>query len=288
MSDILALEAHLPKPPAEVYEALTSEAALRVWLASEAEVSLPDKQYTFWGRYTPQGSQAAQQLLAVSDSSLSFAWTLDELETIVTYTLTPSTSGTVLRLEQTNLPTLDELMNPPGRRDGRHSMHTFWGLSLANLASYLEGRTQTPKADFSEDRSAEIRVSFTIDAPASEVFASLIDPAAIAKWFGWEAEVEPHVGGTMSVGVDGKIFEFEPSRKLVYGDDEDTVVRWELEGSAGKTHLTFVQSGYTDDELDSAAQHEAGWLGGIAELKRMHELGEGWTPLTTELPAQPS
>lgn len=58
----------------------------------------------------------------------------------------------------------------------------------------------------------------------------------------------------------------------------------ELEGSDGKTFLAFVQSGYVDDELDTAAQHEAGWLASLAELKRMHELGDDWTPLTTELP----
>jgi hypothetical protein len=62
-------------------------------------------------------------------------------------------------------------------------------------------------------------------------------------------------------------------------------VRWELADSGGRTYLTFVQSGYSDTELDSAAQHEAGWLGSLAELKRMHELGDAWAPLTTELPA---
>ncbi|MQA86904.1 MAG: hypothetical protein GEV03_20310 [Streptosporangiales bacterium] len=46
------------------------------------------------------------------------------------------------------------------------------------------------------------------------------------------------------------------------------------------------ESGFADDELDNAAQHEAGWLGGVAELKRMHELGPNWRPLTSELPAE--
>jgi uncharacterized protein YndB with AHSA1/START domain len=288
MSDVLALAAHLSAPPPQVFSALTDPAALRVWLAEHAEVSLPDKRYAFWGKYTPQGSTAAQELLTASSDTLSFTWTLDNEETTVTVNLTPLASGTVLRLQQTNLPTIEELMNPPGRRDGRHAMHTFWGLALANLAEYLDGRPQTPKADFSPDRPTEIRVSFTVAAPPSAVFLSLIDPVAIKQWFGWEAEVEPHVGGRMSVGVDGRIFEFEPDKKLVYGDDSGTVVRWELEGSEGRTHLTFVQSGYTDDELDNAAQHEAGWLGGLAELKRMHELGDGWTPLTTELPSSPA
>ncbi|ONI81249.1 hypothetical protein ALI144C_22225 [Actinosynnema sp. ALI-1.44] len=284
MSDALTLEAHLSKPPKEVFEALTDATALRVWLAEQAEVSLPDERYAFWGKHTPQGTEAAQQLLAVTADTLSFSWTLDAQETTVTVQLSPAEDGTVLRLRQTDLPTLDELMNPPGRRDGRHSMHTFWSLAVANLAEYLDGRPLTPKADFGPARSKEIKASYTIAAPPSEVFASLLDPATIKKWFGWEAVVEPHVGGTMAVGVDGRIFELEPNRKLVYGDDEGTVVRWELEDTQGRTHLTFVQSGYTDDELDSAAQHEAGWLAGLAELKRMHELGPGWRPPTTELP----
>ena len=55
---------------------------------------------------------------------------------------------------------------------------------------------------------------------------------------------------------------------FAYADADGSIVRWELEGSEGKTFLTFVQSGYTDDEWDNAAQHEAGWLGSLAELKR--------------------
>nr|WP_042193966.1 SRPBCC domain-containing protein [Kibdelosporangium sp. MJ126-NF4]CEL20984.1 hypothetical protein [Kibdelosporangium sp. MJ126-NF4]CTQ95502.1 hypothetical protein [Kibdelosporangium sp. MJ126-NF4] len=285
MSDVLALETHLSSPLTEVHAALTDPAALGVWLAEYAEVSLPDKQFTFWGKHTPQGIQASQQLLSATETSLSFSWPLDAQDTTVTLDLSPTSDGTVLRLQQTNLPTLDELMDPPGRRDGRHSMHTFWALALANLAEFLDGRPLTPKADFSPARPQEIRAVLTIAAAPSEVFASLIDPAAIRKWFGWEAEVEPRVGGRMALGVDGRIFEFDQDRKLVYGDDEGAVVSWELEGSDGKTFLTFVHSGYTDSELDSAAQHEAGWLGGLAELKRMHELGEDWRPLTTDLPS---
>jgi len=199
--------------------------------------------------------------------------------------LQPDDGATLVALTQDNLPSLEELMAPRGRRDGRHSMHTFWGLALANLAAYVEGREWLPGADFSAARSSEIRIELVIDAPQEDVFAALIDPARIGRWFGWEAEVEPHVGGRMTLGVDGRIFEFEPPKRLGYADGQGAVVRWELADSGGRTHLTFVQSGYTDDELDNAAQHEAGWLGSLAELKRMSELGDAWTPLTTELPA---
>ncbi len=58
-------------------------------------------------------------------------------------------------------------MAPPrGRRDGLHSMHTFWGgLALANLAEHVEGRPLTPRADFRPERASEIRVRMEIDAP---------------------------------------------------------------------------------------------------------------------------
>ncbi|MFC5751502.1 SRPBCC domain-containing protein [Actinomadura rugatobispora] len=285
-SDELSIEARLGAPPPRVYHALTDPGALRSWLAEHAASAPERREYAFWGRHTPQGEIGRQTLVAAEeDRRLVFAWTLDDQRTTVELRLEPyGADGTTLRFRQDKMPTLEELMAPPGRRDGRHSMHTFWGLAVANLAEYVEGRPLTPKADFGPARPREIRAEVVIGASPEEVFASLVDPARIRRWFGWEAEVEPRVGGRMTLGLEGEISAFEPGKQLVYGDGEGTVVNWELAGSEGRTFLTFVQSGYSEDELDSAAQHEAGWLGGIAELKRMHELGDAWTPLITELP----
>jgi uncharacterized protein YndB with AHSA1/START domain len=289
MSDQLALHASISAPPAVVYRALTSTDAVRTWLAEHADIAVPDDRFEFWGRYTPQGERGRHRLLAARpDEELSFVWVLDGVETTVTIALAPGADGgTVLELRQDSLPTLDELMNPQGRRDGLHTMHTFWALALANLAEHAEGRPLTPKVDFSPRRAATIRVELDVAAPPERVFESLTEPERIRRWFGYAGAVEPHVGGRMVLGVDGWISEFEPGKLLVYGDDEGSVVRWELADSGGQTRLTFVQSGYSDTELDDAAQHEAGWLAGLAELRRMHELGDAWRPLTTELPTGP-
>lgn len=286
MSDVLSIEALLDAQRAIVYRALTSPAAMRSWLAEHAEVDLRTNTYAFWGRHTPQGDRRRQQLLAYErDSALSFSWSLDDRPTTVRLCLSAGVDGrTALRLHQDGQPSMDELMAPSGRRDGLHSMHTFWPLALANLAEYVEERPQTPKADFSRTRSNEIRAEFDINAPRGQVFASLLDPVQIERWFGWKAEVEPRIGGTITVGVDGKIFELDPDRRLVYADAEGAIVHWELADSDGQTHLTFVQSGYSTDEWDNTAQHEAGWFAALAELTRMHELGAAWTPLTRELP----
>jgi uncharacterized protein YndB with AHSA1/START domain len=286
MSDILRTQARLGATPATVYHALTHPEALRTWLAEHADVSLPHRRFAFWGRTTPQGQPDRQQLLAAEpERLLRFVWTLDGEPTTVDIQLRPDGHGTALSLRHDNLPSLEELMAPPGRRDGRHTMHTFWGQAVANLAAHVEGRELLPMADFSATRSPEIRIELAIDAAVDDVFASLIDPARIRDWFGWEAQVEPHAGGRATLGIDGKIFEFDPPKRLGYADGQGAVVRWELAYAGGRTHLTFVQSGYADTELDNAAQHEAGWLGSLAELRRMHELGDAWAPLTTELPA---
>lgn len=285
MSDALRMRAHLAATPSVVYRALTDPDALRTWLAEQADVAVPHMRFAFWGRTTPQGQSGNQRLVAAEpERLLRFVWTLDGEPTTVDIRMRSEGDGTALTFRQDNLPALEELMAPTGRRDGRHSMHTFWGLAIANLAAYVEGRERVPMADFSATRSPEIRIELPIDASAEDVFASLIDPVRIRDWFGWEAEVEPRTGGRMTLGVDGKIFEFEPPKRLAYADGEGAVLRWELADSGGRTYLTFVQSGYTADELDNAAQHEAGWLGSLAELRRMHELGDAWTPLTTELP----
>ncbi|WP_216215827.1 SRPBCC family protein [Amycolatopsis aidingensis] len=282
MSDVLDLTARLDAPPATVYRALTEPEALRTWFAEHAEAT-PDR-FAFWGRYTPQGEPGRQRLLvAETDRLLRFAWVLDGTETTVELRLAEAESGgTTLTLAQTGVPTMAELMEPAGRRDGLHTLHTFWPLAIARLAEYVEGRELTPACDFSPSRPAEIRIEVTVDGAPEEVFESLVDPKRIARWFGWEAEVEPRLGGRMALGADGRIFEFEPGRTLAYSDEEGAIVRWELAGSAGRTRLTFVQSGFPAGEPDNAAQHEAGWLGGLAELKRLHTLGESWRPLTTE------
>jgi uncharacterized protein YndB with AHSA1/START domain len=233
----------------------------------------------------PQGARGRQRLVAAEpDRLLVFTWTLDGIETEVRIELAEAGEHTVLTLRHDRMPTLAELMAPPGRRDGRHSMHTFWALALVNLAEHLAARGPALRADFGADRPREIRAAITIAAPPERVFASLVEPAQVERWFGWAPEVEPRVGGRISFGLDGEISEFEPGEVLVYGDGAGAVVRWELAGSAGGTHLTFVQSGFGADELDSAAQHEAGWLAGIAELRRMHELGADWAPVSTDLP----
>jgi hypothetical protein len=53
-------------------------------------------------------------------------------------------------------------------------------------------------------------------------------------------------------------------------------VTWKLEDSAGKTKLSFVQSGF--DTANPPYGAWTGWLSGLAELRRYHELAD-WRPI---------
>ena len=286
VTDVLHLQVHINAPAAKVYEALTASSALRTGLAEYAEVSIADDRFEFLGPTTPQGLNPNQKLLkAQPNQLLRIEWTLDGQPTTVEFGITENQETSIVSLKQDGLPILEDLMSPKGRRDGLHSMHTCWGLALANLAEFVEDRPLTPKVDFPPERDAEIRISVEISAPPSAVFDSLTDPEKIKDWFGWEVDIDPRVGGTTTFGSEGRIVEFVPNQVFAYIHEFGATTRWQLEASDKTTKLVLIQGGYSEDEWDSAAQHEAGWLGSLAELKRMHELGDAWTPLTTELPS---
>ena len=266
----LRLRAVVPAPPNIVYEALTDPAALRVWLAEHADVDLPGK-YEFWGRYTPDGAEPHQRVLHVDERTIRFAWTVDGVETAAQFELAEDEDGTLVTLSQSDLPSFQDVLADTA--GARGALQTFWSLAIDNLADYLAGRELTPKCDFT---SAELHASVVIDAAPDKVFDSMIQPEQFRKWFGANVDIEPYVGGRFAMGgfeLDpggAKFVEFEPGRKatLRFADNETT--SWELEGSDGKTRLTFVHSGF--DPANPPYPGWAGWLSGIAGLRRYHEL----------------
>jgi uncharacterized protein YndB with AHSA1/START domain len=270
----MKLQANLSATPARVHTALVDPAEQRQWLADEAS------EHGFWGPHVPQGDGPHQELVADSSELVRFHWWLDGEKTTVDIALAARDGGTALTLTHEPLPTLAELMSPPGRRDGRHTMHTFWPLAIGNLSQYLAGRELIGACDFSPTRDPSITVTLTIAAPAVAVWSSLTVPTEVERWWGYAPEIEPHLGGKVVFGGEGEISAWEPDRLFAF-TEEGMTTRWELTETHGKTTLTFVQSGFTTP--DDAAQHEAGWRGGLLELKRMHELGAEWTPATREL-----
>ena len=286
----LRLCAVLPAPPEAVYAALTDAAALRVWLAEHAEVALPDK-YEFWGRYTPDGAEPHQRVLHAGERSLRLAWNVDGVETTVELTLTenePSHAagqeelgGTVLTLTQSDLPSFAEVLADTAGPRGE--LQTFWTLAIENLSDYLSGRELTPKCDYT---SPELRGSVVIDAAPEAVFDSLTESEQFRKWSGAHVDIEPRVGGRFAMGgfeLDPggvKFVEFEPGRKASLRFADGLTASWELDGSEGRTRFTFVQSGFDVDNPPYPGW--AGWLAGVAALRRYHEV-PGWRTIWRQI-----
>jgi uncharacterized protein YndB with AHSA1/START domain len=284
--------------PEAVYSALTDAAALEAWLAEQAEVSLEEGRFGFWGHYTPEGERGRQRLLAFEPGrSLSFSWQLQGAQTEVGILLEPRDGGgTVVSLTHSHL--------PPRASGEDYWVRDLLMLSLANLASYCEGRGIGPRCDFTARPEGQARASVDIAASPAEVFASLIEPAQLDRWIADHALVEPRVGGRYDFGWDHgpvRILELEPDRTLAYSwrhswEDEhgpdSTVVRWELDGSHGHTHLTIVHSGFGPGRRPDG--YQLGWMEFLASLKRMHEVGPAWQPVEqvpavlASTPGQPS
>jgi len=286
VSEPMKLRARIAAPIKDVHRALTDPAALRIWLAEHAEVDLPDR-YEFWGRYTPEGDAPHQRPLHVDDHTLRFSWLLDGADTTVEISLEEEegAQSTILTLSQTHIPSWEEMVAGIGIRS---VLPTFWSLAIANLVDHLEGRELTPMCDFT---SVQLRVQVLIGAPPDAVYESLINPEKFRRWFGTNIEIEPYVGGRWAMGsftlddAPAKIVELEPGRNMTLAW-EGCVAAWELADSDGKTRLTFVQSGF--DEKKPPYDSWMGWLSGIAELRRFHELSD-WRPvwLSFDAPGMP-
>ncbi|KOV84316.1 SRPBCC family protein [Nocardia sp. NRRL S-836] len=268
-----------------VWEALTRAEELRVWLAEHAEVDLEQGVYEFWGRFAPEGERGRQKLLEVGEGAVRFSWFLHGTDYTVGLGVETRDGETVVAVSQSPYPAWGE-----GITDEAHAgvVQTFWPLVLANLVEHVEGRPVFGFCDFS---TPEQRLEVDIAASAREVLDALTDMDKFQRYFGARASIEPFVGGRWAMGS----FEDEPNPAKILSLDESRfaiefpdgmVSSWELAESGGKTHLTFVQSGF--DSARPPYGSWMGWLSGFADMRRMLEIPD-WKPMwhSMELPGLP-
>ena len=136
-SESLAFEFDLQHPPERVWLALTDPALLSEWLLPVVKLEIePGALFTF--RTDPQpgwdGIVNCRMLEIEARRKLSYTWVVGEMEldTVVTFTLTPTASGTRLSLVQSGF-TPSQKRNWGGARYG-------WKLMGGRLIELL-GRT---------------------------------------------------------------------------------------------------------------------------------------------------
>ena len=102
-ADSLSLELDLHHSPQKVWRALTDPVLLSEWLLPVAGFKLePEAAFTLKTQAYPgwDGTVNCRILEIEEQRKLSYAWTVPFLDTVVTFTLTPTASGTRLTIVQ--------------------------------------------------------------------------------------------------------------------------------------------------------------------------------------------
>lgn len=99
----LALDFDLPHPPEKVWRALTEPALLTEWLLPVVGFELaPGAAFTFKTQAYPgwDGTVSCRFVEIEPHRTLRYTWSVPFLETVVTFTLTPTAPGTRLSIVQ--------------------------------------------------------------------------------------------------------------------------------------------------------------------------------------------
>lgn len=274
----------------EIFDALSDPAALGQWFAEHVEIgSTVGSSFRFWGRYSYGAStreDATQSLLHLRrPDALSFSWRFLDRDSEVTWSLgeapdDPTATKLSIRHEFSALPEVTR---------AEALIDDMWRIHSGNLCLYLNGRREFYRPDFA-DGSPEVRLDIEIDAPPEKVFAALIVPENIQRWFPAPAPVvDPRVGGDYGFGfsfeVDGRTVEPPPMKILEFVENErltitwpdwrmnpgvpDQHVTWRLEDLGGRTRLTLIHAGFT--RAVDVSDYPFGWqqfldkIGEVAE-----------------------
>ena len=91
------VEREIPFPPEKIWRALTQPHLIEAWLMKNDFKPVPDHRFSLRADW---GSVDCQVLEVEPNKSLSYTWAAYGLESVVTWTLTPTAAGTQLRMEQ--------------------------------------------------------------------------------------------------------------------------------------------------------------------------------------------
>ncbi len=129
----LTIERELPHPQAKVWRALTEGQLIDEWLMKND--FRPNVGHRFQFRSTPAPNWDGlinSEVLAVEPMTrLSYSWATMGMESVVTFTLTPTAGGTNLRMEQSGFPS-EESASYKGAKYG-------WTMFIGKLEQVVGG-----------------------------------------------------------------------------------------------------------------------------------------------------
>ncbi|HXC24693.1 MAG TPA: SRPBCC domain-containing protein [Gemmatimonadaceae bacterium] len=93
----VVLERDMPHPQEKIWRALTQSAVIDEWLMKNDFQPVVGHRFTFRADW---GAVDCQVMAVEPNTTLSYTWAAYGLESVVTWTLTPTKTGTHLRMEQ--------------------------------------------------------------------------------------------------------------------------------------------------------------------------------------------
>ncbi len=91
------IEREMPHPPEKIWRALTQPHLIEAWLMKGDFKPVVDHRFKFTADW---GAVDCQVMAIEPNKTLSYTWAAYGLESVVTWTLTPTGKGTHLRMEQ--------------------------------------------------------------------------------------------------------------------------------------------------------------------------------------------
>ena len=123
------VERELPHPPEKIWRALTQPHLIEEWLMKSDFKPVVGHGFNFRADW---GAVECKVVTVEPNKTLAYTWGAHGLESMVTWTLTPTSTGTHLRMEQLGF--------RPDQQQAYHGARHGWPRFFANLEQVL-GRT---------------------------------------------------------------------------------------------------------------------------------------------------
>ena len=122
----VVVEREFAHPPEKIWRALTQPHLIEEWLMKSDFRPVVDHRFAFRGDW---GAVDCQVLVVELLETLTYTWGAMGVETVVTWTLTPTRAGTLLRMEQSGF--------RPDQRQAFQGAKVGWRNFLESLDSVL-------------------------------------------------------------------------------------------------------------------------------------------------------
>jgi uncharacterized protein YndB with AHSA1/START domain len=118
----VVVEREIPYPPERIWRALTQPHLIEEWLMKNDFEPVVNRRFSLRGDW---GTADCQVLAVEQNRALSYTWAAFGLQSVVAFTLTPTSTGTHLRMEQSGF--------RADQSQAYHGAKAGWGQFLTSL-----------------------------------------------------------------------------------------------------------------------------------------------------------